>query len=397
MHKEKDIKEFSAAGSVAGFQAPLGIRKRKKKVDEMLETVKDLSMEDVILFVKDIKDADIVDVEEMLDKSLFSELAEKIKNSCLETRLREVIKSKIKEVVRKTADGSYVLYSPNPGKGQKAKSIARFGSKIAAKRAQLSRFPPKDPEKLKRLKDEIEQLEKNPDKDKEKPWLQQHTHQKGKKKKGKKKESVLNNEHIDMLAAVIVESMFREEKAKSDWDEYVSRLSKGAVESDTKFARLQGSIDQKSGLALKSAFDVLSKGLKRKQFITKIGGDVSKDERTGNIGVNFSVQDKESKASVGPFTIMVDNGVLRIEPTETARNSMVNLSPDRSKLFRAELITIQDDHFDKIGSDIDREIEKRDKYLSSLESKLDKFMSGLTPLEITMLKNLIVSKYRKLG
>lgn len=401
MNKKELQNEFSSCGGVAGFQAPLGIRKRKKKVDEMISSVDELSIGDVIMFFTDMKDNDLLDVEEMLDKGLYSELAEKIVSSCREKRLREVIRNKIKEVVRKSPDGGYVLFSPNPGKGHRAKSAGRFASKLAAKRAQLSRFPPKDPEKLQRLKDEIEKLEKDGEggaKKGDKPWLKQHTTKRGKEsyrdssknrdssKKGKKKE-----ESIEMIATVIAESMFREEKVKSDWDEYVSRLSKQAVASDKKFKKMQDAISQKSVLALKNAFDVLAKGLGKKKFLAKIGGDA------GNSALSFSVQDKESKGTVGPFTILVDNGVLRVEPTETARSSLINLSPDRSKLLRAELITLQDDHFDNIGSDIDKEIERRDSYLSSLEEKQDKFISSLSPLEVAILKNLIVTKYRKIG
>lgn len=90
---------------------------------------------------------------------------EKMKEKVAEQLVRMLVRRKIAEVVRKKAGGGgYVLYSPNKGKKKNPKPVATFPTKLAAKRAELARFPPKDPKKLTRLRKEVEKLMKDPKK-----------------------------------------------------------------------------------------------------------------------------------------------------------------------------------------------------------------------------------------
>src|SRR6185369_861182 len=77
--------------------------------------------------------------------------------------IRKLVQHKVREVVRKRpGGGGYALYAPNKGKKGKSKKAGEFPTKLAAKRAELARFPPKDPQKLSRLRKQVQRLSKDP-------------------------------------------------------------------------------------------------------------------------------------------------------------------------------------------------------------------------------------------
>ena len=81
--------------------------------------------------------------------------------------------------------------------------------------------------------------------------------------------------------------------------------------------------------------------------------------------------------------------------TANAKASLVKAEPDTAKLFRAELVTVQERVLDEMD-DITSAIQSRDKYLDKSQSSVDDYVSKLTPLQISILKQLLVKKYRKL-
>ena len=79
----------------------------------------------------------------------------------LENRIRKAVQ----EIVRKKkGGGGYNLYSPNKGKKNPPKLVGEFPTHLAAKRAELARFPPKDAEQLKRARARLAKLSKDPKK-----------------------------------------------------------------------------------------------------------------------------------------------------------------------------------------------------------------------------------------
>jgi len=111
----KKIKEMGCA-SGAGMQLPIGIKQRKKKVDEMIDLNSEVSVAEAIAFFSGLDEDTSKIVEGHLDENEYVKLAEMIKAGFAENAMRAVIRNKVKEIVRKKpGGGGYVLYSPNPG------------------------------------------------------------------------------------------------------------------------------------------------------------------------------------------------------------------------------------------------------------------------------------------
>jgi len=388
----KDISEMGVA-NIVGFQVPIGIKKRKKKVDEMLELNKDLQIFEVLSYLSALTENNCAIVENLLDENQYVKLASMIRESCFESVARAYIRNKIREVVRKNDSGGYSLYAPNPDKGSVPKKAADFPTKAAAKRAELHRYPPKDPGKLIRLKKEVDKLKKNPELaviDKDKSF-----HPKKKTASASKVTKIDKKEAIERLVKSITESLFREDKKGSEWDDYVAKLSKQAVLADKSFQSYQKAIVKRSEKTLHDSFLSIKAALTSNEFEAKDKG-TKKDEERGINFLEFMVVDKQGTAEVGPFHIVIENGYPKIDVSSEAKNGMVRLDPERNKLLRSELMTVQEDVLDSDDSVLSA-IQKRDEYLMKSERKLDDFVANLNALEITMLKRILVSKYRKIS
>lgn len=390
MSKKKEVDEMSGAGGIAGMQIPLGIKKRKKKVDEMLELNESVSVAEAIGYFSGMSEDASLEVEGMLDESEYVKLAEMIKQGFAEKAIRDKIKKKVKEVVRKQPDGKYALYAPNPGKEKGSSNVGAFPTKLAARRAELNRFPPKDPSKLARLKKDVEKLRKKPElATVEKPgWMGDKKPKKAPKPKKTKKES------LDRIAKTLAESLFREEKKGSGWDEYVSKLSKQAVIADKTFQSHQKTIAKKSELALKNSVKAVSAALSGAGFEVKDGG-VKKDPNKERMYAELTASDQEGSSDVGPLYIFIENGYPNIEISDAAKNGLTKMDPVRGKILRAELITVQEEVLDK-DETAAKAVAKRDEYLNKIEKKVDSTVSDMTSLEITMLKRTLSNKFRKI-
>lgn len=420
--------------------------------------------------------------------------------------VREMIRNKVREVVRKKAGGGgYTLYAPNPGKKGGSKPVGNFPTKMGAKRAELARYPPKDPGKLKRLRKDIEKTSKDPKKaaEKEKTAAKQKGTDKG-QKKAPKNESVneagpftssvappaatstsatkpLNQDpraffmglkaipadksidranyiqnhlkdptflsnvkktpngdqaikqlyalanksaafkpgqskttvqtqipgmaeattrriefmHRSVLSKIITrsltESLFREERTESEWDDYISKLSKQALAGDTKFQSLQKNISKRTEGILNDAFNSIKKAVGKDVKLKNFG--LKHDPNSGQTYLAFSA-DFEG-VSVEPIYIHIEGGVPRIDVSTNAKVALTKTDPDDAKLFRAELVTVQERVLDDMDT-LSKAIQNRDKYLSKLESEVDGYVASLAPLQISLLKQLLVKKYRKI-
>lgn len=428
--------------------------------------------------------------------------------------IRELIRNRVREVVRKKAGGGgYQLYAPNKGKKGKARPVGSFPTKLGAKRAELSRFPPKDAGKLKRLRREVDRLIKNPkkaaereknamklkgtaktpslstksesklrespfqptgttsttstvtstgttpsttpkinpdprafmtglkaipttDKIKRTDYIQKHLaspefigsvkKQKdgdkivkqlyamadgtygasmvaGKSKASDGTTTALTGESLArrsdfmerrILSTIVKkslsEALFREEKAESEWDDYISKLSKQALAGDNKFQNLQKNIVRKSEGILEDALYTIKKALGKGVKVNSFG--VKQNGQNGKTYLAFSVDFED--LTVEPIYIYIENGVPKIEISSPAKVALTKAEPSDAKAFRAELLTVQERVLDEMDS-LSKAIDSRDKYLKKLEAEVDGYVAGLTTLQISLLKNLLVKKYRK--
>ena len=69
------------------------------------------------------------------------------------------------------------------------------------------------------------------------------------------------------------------------------------------------------------------------------------------------------------------------------------MNTQNSKLLRAELLHIQESELDNID-DVVRATEKRDNYFRNLEKNLDKAITDWSPIEISLVKKLLRTKFK---
>ena len=385
-------KESTGGGGVLGYQLPIGVRVRKQRIENVLKENPDLHEGAMLSYLVSLNEDAMQDLKDKLDKQEYTSVSDEVR----EFIARHVAQKKVKEVVRKKpGGGGYILYAPNKGKKGPAKVTGNFPTKMGAKRAELARYPPKDPGKLARLRKEVERLMKDPKKD-------------DKKKKDQptpaKKES-LDLLHRGVLAQVIKESLreyrsrvlseglFKEEgeKTGSEWDEYIKHLSKNSLSSDKKYNSLQRNIDKKTQGALTTAFNVIKKAVGKEVTLKNFG--VKKSEELGKVYLGFSAT--IGNVAVEPIYIYIENGVPKIDLSSNAKVALTKAEPKDAKLFRAELVTVQERVLDEMD-DITTAIQSRDKYLNKSQDGIDDYVSKLTPLQISILKQLLIKKYRKL-
>ncbi len=386
-----DSKNESSTGGVAGFQIPAGIKTRKNKVDEVLVLNPDLNEGHALSFLSSLNEETVGLVCENLDCGKYNDVADAMRDHAI----RRVVQKRVKEVVRKKAGGGgYVLYSPNQGKRKNPKPVGEFPTKLGAKRAELSRFPPKDQGKLKRLRKEVDKLLKDPKKaaEKEKAANKKKGTYDGAKKKvipSSKKESVEIQTLRNAVAQLVKESLFREERTGSEWDEQISRLSGKALSGDKKFQTLQKNIEKRTESVLQDAVKSIKKAVKKDVKLKDFG---MKKHESGKTYTAFSAT--MDNVEVGPIYVYVDNGVPKIEVSDSAKAALTKCDPDNAKLFRAELVTVQERVLDRV-EDLSSAVESRDKYLTKVQGEVDSFVAGLTPLQVSILKDLLVKKYRR--
>lgn len=392
MTSKKPVNEMNVGSALIGFQVPPEAR---KKLEAAMDAF-NLKNEDKTLLFFRLDEQFVSETVKKLDEGKLLEAGQSIADKIEENNVRKLVSEKLKEVVRKKkGGGGFTLYSPNKGKKNPSKPVGTFPTKLQAKQAELARFPPKDIAKLKRLRHDVERLKKDPKKaaEKEKDWMQP---KKAKAHHGAHhapaKHRAEGIEHIsEAVNRLINEALFNEEETEgSRWDERMSRLSKGAIEADKKLQGLQKNIEKKGESVIQTAFSAISKALKPRKMTAKSSG-VKKDQARQKTFLQFSVDVNGSE--VGPFYIFVENGKPKIEISAEAKAKMTKIEPENTKLLRAELITAQENALDMMD-DVADAVSKRDGYLDKLESKVDGFVAGLNALEISVLKNLLVQKYR---
>lgn len=401
--KKRTRKNEMGAGGVAGFQLPLGAKARKEAINRCIESANDLSEAHLVVFFNNSDNTKHEQFFEALDFMQDDSAADMVR----EEVVRQTIRNKIAEVVRKKkGGGGYVLYAPNKGKKHNSKAVGNFPTKLAAKRAELARFPPKDAGKLRRLRKEVDKLMKDPKKRAEvekramKAKGTDTPHHAG-RPRGHKIGEGYTREMVEaaVLSKIIIkdvqknlhEGLFREERQGSEWDEFIGKISNKALQSDTGFRRLQAQIEKATEASLGQATKVIQKALGADAKV-KVSASPGKTD-SGQTFAPFSIE--VETASVGPIYLYVDKGLPAIEMSDEAKNSLTKVTPGAAKAIRAALAGAQD-NLEKVSGVADA-VAQRDSYLSKLETKIDRMIASMSPIQISVLKQLLVKKYKSMG
>lgn len=386
-----EINEMGAVG-ISGFQLPLGAKDRKDEIDDCIRESRDINEAHVLVALKRMSEDKLREFYDALDLGLREQAADMVR----EQVIREAVRTKIREVVRKRAGGGgYTLYAPNRGKKKAAKPVATFPTKLAAKRAELARFPPKDPKKLQRLRKEIEKLLKDPKKraEAERRAMQQRgtdtpRHHAAGHARGKHFESKILARAIMVEAKKqMSEGLFREEAPGSAWDEFVKKVSDKSIKSDRGFQKVMAKMDGETQTVLGKALKMIQREIGASARVKPMGVKKHQDGRS-YIGFKLETED----ASVGPIYVYAQNGVPRVEMSDEAKAAVSKIEPATAKSIRAALSSAQDS-LENVGN-LQALTGERDAYLSNMEANLDKQISAMSPVQLSMLKRLLVKKYR---
>jgi hypothetical protein len=395
--KESEIDEMSAGGgnsgaNISGFQLPIGAKKRKDEIAECLTEAKDVNEAHAFVALRRMNEEQLLEFYDAIDFRQYEAAASMIR----EVVVRDAVRRKIREVVRKKGGGGgYTLYAPNKGKKGPAHPVSTFPTKLAAKRAELARFPPKDPKKLRRLRKEVEKLLKDPKKRAEaekRAMMVRGTdtpkHHKAGHARGHHFESKILAKAIATTARQqLTEGLFKEEAPGSAWDEFVKKVSDKSLKGDKGFQRVMGKMDQETQGVLGKALKMVQKEIGASARVKPLGTKKHGDGRTYTA---FKLDTEDS--SVGPVYIYSQNGVPRIEMSDEAKGAIAKVEPAVAKSIRAALATSQD-ALENIGN-LKALTGERDAYLQNMESQLDRQISGMSPVQLSMLKRLLVKKYR---
>ncbi len=308
------------------------------------------------------------------------------------SRLRDAVRDMVREVVRKKeGGGGYVLYGPNKGKKKAAKPAGEFPTRLAAKRAELARFPPKDADQLKKARTRLDKLNKDP----EKRAAAERDDLSGRKKpkrtgtaKGARKRKT--ESFIQMMTQDLSERLFREEEVPgSAWDERISTLNPEMIASDKRLASLHKMIERGSMAALGEAQKGLARAMRGLARVDP--GDISFDPQRRKTFMSLMLDVDGSE--IGPIHLYVDGGHVKIEISQEARGLISEMDPDDARDFRGALMSFQEDVLPKI--DVAKKAwGDRDSYLDKLHSKMDKQVGGMSGVEMHLMKQLF-GKRRK--
>lgn len=317
-----------------------------------------------------------------------------------ERAVREVLMSRIREIVRKKKGGAgYVLYAPNRGKKGKPKKAGEFPTRAQAKAAELARFPPRDPDRLEKARKYVKGL-----------------------RRGKRREAI--ERLTDRLVEAAEDAMYKDaEESPEDqappaepvepdapvddvdepaptagerapvepapaedasrWDQLLSSLSHDALQKDSRLRSLRNRIESQSVRALdRSIRALVSKSDLRVEKLS------SASDRLGRPFVSFRVHTEDS--AVGPLYAVVAGDQLQVAVGPEVKANATKISPEDGQELKRMIDSLSED-FD--GSKIRDAIDARDVYLEGIETRLDETLADMDALEMTVLKRLIADKY----
>jgi hypothetical protein len=378
------ISESSGAGNVAGFQIPVGIKKRKNKLDEVIRRHSDINEGHVLSYLISLGE-NVTALEESLDSERYSEVADAVR----EHVVREAVKNKIKNIVRRKPGGGYAIYKAMPGNA-KSEPRGNYPNKAAAKRA-LAQVET-DPDRKARLQKQVRMLQKHPEKNIGKPIPKKQkqppkTAHIPKKPKIKKEEFELLRSTISVL---IKEALFREQQVGSPWDQHLANIPVEALAKDSKFQSLQKKIDKATETVLKDAFNTIKKEVR--QFAKVDGGDLSRTS-DGRTYLVFSA--KLGNIVVEQVYIYAESGIPRVEFSPQADRGLADAERPLEDAFRGRIASLQEKVFAKY-TQLAEAVAARDSYLAKKQQEATAYLQKLTPLELVLLKGVIAKQFRRI-
>lgn len=370
-----------------GYMIPESIKRRKSGLDDLMRVHEDISHGHVLSFVSSLSEEGGEAFGAALDAGKFDEAAEAIR----EHVVRGFVRQQISEIVKKKAGGGYVVYKtkdPRRDKGkppQKAGETSNYATALdiqanSAKDQESKERYAKRAAKARGIKTHITPKPKKPGVKKS-------------KRAGKSPVKTFQAEHLQMLRTVIShlvnERLFREETVGSEWEEYLTKISPKALDGDSKFKNLQKKIEKTTEGVLDDAFNAIRKAVGK---AAKLKSNGIKKSDSGKTYLTFSAM--LGDATVEPIYIYAENGIPHIEMSSEAENAITQAEPDIADMFRGKLASVQEKALSK-NKGISDAVAARDSYLEKIEDNLDGYIASLTPLQMSLLKVLLVKKYRK--
>ncbi len=201
-----------------------------------------------------------------------------------------------------------------------------------------------------------------------------------------------------LVAQVLLEAspyVFEQSPTSQDsagWENFIGRMSHEVMQSDPKLKSLLVLLHKTRLKVLQQAHDALAKVLhKTGEFeVGKVKLQKQGDDADPILTFDIKILGANKKAPIG-IVIQHDKPVFSIpEQTKALLNSMAT---KESKLLRAELMHVQETLLDHMN-DVTVAAEKRNTYLKNMETKLDKLITSMDPIQIAMLRNLIKTKFK---
>lgn len=180
-----------------------------------------------------------------------------------------------------------------------------------------------------------------------------------------------------------------------EWDGFLKGLSKQAIMSDDKLKKIIQGLMKSEQRILQSSMKIVKDRLTKAGFEvgkSKISASPENGRLRGELYAELYDDAKDTKEVLG-FGLRIESGrPLIFIPNET-KQKLNSMNTQNSKLLRSELLHIQETELDNID-DVVNATAKRDQYFAGLEKNMDKMMTGFSPVELAMVKNLLKTKFR---
>lgn len=177
----------------------------------------------------------------------------------------------------------------------------------------------------------------------------------------------------------------------AEWENFLQKLSKQALVSDERLKNILRNVAKAEMKILSNSVNAIKEILESTGTFEVIQGKPNQDSE-GNVFLSFVVSFVEFNKKL-PFAVKVENGRPLIHFPDQTRAELNSMNSEESKLLRAELMHIQETVLDKV-EDLTVATEKRDAYLKSMESQIDRILKNMDALQVSMLRHVLKQKYK---
>lgn len=175
------------------------------------------------------------------------------------------------------------------------------------------------------------------------------------------------------------------------WEQFLQKLSKQTLLSDPKL---------RSILQNMAKFEVklLANSVKAIKEVLEATGTFEVEQKkadqdaAGDLFLPFEVALLQNKKKMS-FAVKIEHGRPLLQFPEQTKAELNMLANDESKLLRSELVHAQETILDEMSEVVDS-TAKRDEYLIKTQVEVDKVLKNMPPLQISMMRYLLKSKYK---